>query len=82
MGTVFSCFGVIRMDTVSIKESGLNMGINDVRLTSPEIVRLLESVGKASEAHLVDKAKTSQPNGINRLDENFVSDICSRFILT
>ena len=44
--------------------------INDVRLIPIEFIRRKrESVGKAREAHLKNKAKTLHPFGINRRDE-------------
>ena len=44
--------------------------INDVRLTPIEIIRSKrDSVRKAREAHLINKAKTLHPFGINKRDE-------------
>ena len=44
--------------------------INDVRLIPIELIRSKrDSVGKAREAHIISKAKTLHPFGINRRDE-------------
>ena len=44
--------------------------INDVLLIPLELIRSSrDSVRKADEAHLIDKAMTLQPQGINRCDE-------------
>ena len=44
--------------------------INDVRLIQIELIRSKRDyVRKAREAHLINKAKTLHPFGINRKDE-------------
>ena len=44
--------------------------INDIHLIQLELIRSKrDSVRKAREAHLINKAKTLQPFGINRRDE-------------
>ena len=44
--------------------------INDVQLIPLELIRSKrDSVRKAREAHLINKAKTLHPLGINRRDE-------------
>ena len=44
--------------------------INDVLLTPLELIHNnRDSVRKAREAHLIDKAMTLEPRGINRRDE-------------
>ena len=49
--------------------------INDVLLIPFELIRSnRDSVRKAREAHLIDKAMTLEPHGINRRDDP-VSDI-------
>ena len=44
--------------------------INDVLLIPLELIRSnRDSVRKAREAHLIDKAMTLEPHGVNRRDE-------------
>ena len=44
--------------------------VNDIRLIPLELIHTnRDSVRKAREAHLIDKAKTLEPQGLNRRDE-------------
>ena len=44
--------------------------VNDIRPIPLELIRTnRDSVRKAREAHLIDKAKTLEPQGLNRRDE-------------
>ena len=47
-----------------------NQSHTDMQLISPgKIDSSRDSVGKARESHLIDKAMTLEPNGLNRCDE-------------
>ena len=44
--------------------------VNEIRLIPLELIHTnRDSVRKAREAHLIDKAKTLEPQGLNRRDE-------------
>ena len=44
--------------------------VNDIRLIPLELIHTnRDSLRKAREAHLIDKAKTLEPQGLNRRDE-------------
>ena len=56
--------------TVSLHFNQAGHSINDVRLIPIELIRSKrDSVRKAREAHLINKAKTLHPFGINKRDE-------------
>ena len=55
---------------VSLHFNQAGHSINDVRLIPIELIRSKrDSVRKAREAHLINKAKTLHPFGINKRDE-------------